>query len=75
MYERDQEKRENRDKESIHVLYVDFGVLHRLALVSPTCVIYHAPFCLGFGYRSSGDFFFFFFPPAAHCAPLLHTIT
>lgn len=62
VWERSRKGGKQRDKESIHVLYVDFGVLPRLALVSPTCVIYHAPFCLGFGSRSSGDFFFFL-PP------------
>ena len=38
-----------RDKERIHVLYVDLGTSAQHALMSPTCVIYHAPFCLGFG--------------------------
>lgn len=37
------------DKESIHVLYVDSAILARHALMSPACVIYHTPCCLGFG--------------------------
>lgn len=37
------------DKAPIHVLYVDLGTWAQRALMSPACVIYHAPFCLGFG--------------------------